>query len=204
MSHKERLLRQGMEYFYAYGYHGTTIDALLEASGAPKGSFYHHFGSKEAFGKAVLNRYMQYQLNLLRKWVTGNPELATSEKLTGYFNEMVDRFIGSEFQRACLAGKFSTEVSATSESFRTQLGADMREWRKHLLSALEEGQERGDVRRDRQAGDLADAALALIQGAFVVALSSRDVESLAAISATIPLLVDAPAGSVSNTCRPDA
>jgi TetR/AcrR family transcriptional regulator, transcriptional repressor for nem operon len=128
LSHKERLLRQGMKHFYAYGYHGTTVDALLEASGVPKGSFYHHFGSKQDFGKAVLNRYMRYQLDLLQKWCTENPELATSAKLCGYFNEMVQQFIGSGFLRACLAGKFSTEMSATSESFRTQLDADMRDW----------------------------------------------------------------------------
>jgi TetR/AcrR family transcriptional repressor of nem operon len=194
LSHKDRLLRQGMKHFYAHGYHGTTVDALLDASGVPKGSFYHHFGSKEAFGKAVLNRYMQYQLDLLQKWLVENPELSTSEKLSGYFDEMVQLFIGSGFQRACLAGKFSTEVSATSESFRTQLGADLRDWRKHLLTALEQGQEHGDVRTDRPAGDLADAVLALIQGAFVVALSARDAESLTAVVATIPLLVDVPAG----------
>jgi TetR/AcrR family transcriptional repressor of nem operon len=193
-SHKESLLRHGMKLFYARGYHGTTVDALLEASGVPKGSFYHHFGSKEAFGKAVLSRYMQYQLDLLQKWLTENPELSTSAKLSGYFNEMVRLFIGSGFQRACLAGKFSTEVSATSESFRTQLGTDMHDWRQQLLTALARGQEHGDVRGDRPAGDLADAVLALIQGAFVVALSSRDAQSLDAVIATIPLLVDAAPG----------
>jgi len=188
-----------MKHFYAHGYHGTTVDALLEASGVPKGSFYHHFGSKQAFGKAVLKRYMQFQLDLLQKWCTENPELATSAKLCGYFNEMVEQFVGSGFRRACLAGKFSTEMSATSESFRTQLDADMRDWQKHLRTALEQGQEHGDVRRDRPAGDLADAVLALIQGAFVVALASRDVSSLTAVINTIPLLVDAPPGRSTAT-----
>ena len=192
VSHKERLLRQGMKHFYVYGYHGTTVDAVLEAAGVPKGSFYHHFGSKEAFGKAVLNRYMQYQLDLLQTWINEKPDLSTSEKLSGYFNQMVRQFIDSDYRRACLAGKFSTEVSATSESFRRQLESDLGAWRGHLLTALQQGQERGDVRHDRPAGELADALLALIQGAFVVALSSRDDQSLRAVSTTIPLLIDAP------------
>ncbi|SHH31391.1 TetR/AcrR family transcriptional regulator [Streptomyces sp. 3214.6] len=190
--HKERLLRQGMKHFYAHGYHGTTVDAVLDASGVPKGSFYHHFGSKEAFGKAVLNRYMQYQLNLLQTWITDKPDLTTSEKLSGYFDEMVREFIGSDYRRACLAGKFSTEVSATSESFRTQLESDLRDWRGLLLTAIQQGQEHGDVRHDRTADELADALLALIQGAFVIGLSSRDDQALRAVSATIPLLIDMP------------
>ncbi|MFE1879186.1 TetR/AcrR family transcriptional regulator [Streptomyces diastatochromogenes] len=188
MSHKERLLRQGMKHFYAYGYHGTTVDSVLAASGVPKGSFYHHFGSKEAFGKAVLNLYMQYQLNLLHKWIEQS-DLPTPEKLTGYFDEMAGEFIKSGYQRACLAGKFSTEVSATSETFRVQLDSDLRDWRAFLVTALARGQERGDIRKDRSPEELADALLALMQGAFVIALSSRNEESLRAVSTTIPLLV---------------
>ncbi|MFD5228683.1 TetR/AcrR family transcriptional regulator [Streptomyces qaidamensis] len=193
MSHKERLLRQGMKHFYAHGYHGTTVDALLEASGVPKGSFYHHFGSKETFGKAVLGRYVEYQLNLLQKWISRS-DIPTAEKLSGYYAEMVEDFIGSGYQRACLAGKFSTEVAATSESFRTQLASDMGDWRTFLVTALTQGQVRGDVRKDRSAGELADALLALMQGAFVIALSSRDETSLKAVGTTIPLLVE-PASS---------
>lgn len=190
-SHKERLLKQGMKHFYAHGYHGTTVDSVLEASGVPKGSFYHHFGSKEAFGKAVLNRYMQYQLDLLQTWISENPDLTTAQRLSGYFDEMVRGFIGSDYRRACLAGKFSTEVSATSESFRTQLESDLRDWRGHLLDALQQGQDRGDVRQDRTAEELANALLALIQGAFVIGLSSREDQALRAVGSTIPLLVEA-------------
>ena len=47
LTHKERLLRQGTKLFYAQGFHGTTVDAILASAGVPKGSFYHHFGSKD-------------------------------------------------------------------------------------------------------------------------------------------------------------
>ncbi|MEH0421222.1 TetR/AcrR family transcriptional regulator [Streptomyces sp. B21-083] len=194
MSHKERLLRQGMRHFYAHGYHGTTVDAVLDASGVPKGSFYHHFGSKEAFSKAVLKRYMEFQLNLLQKWAERN-DISTTEKLSGYFDEMVKAFISSGYQRACLAGKFSTEVSATSESFRAVLESDLRDWRTDLVRVLRQGQDQGDVRKDRSAEELADALLAMIQGAFVIALSSREEASLNAITTTIPLLVQAPSAT---------
>ena len=68
LSHKERLLRHGMKLFYAQGFHGTTVDAILASAGVPKGSFYHHFGSKEVFAQAVLDRYMQFQIDLFHKW----------------------------------------------------------------------------------------------------------------------------------------
>ncbi|WP_329406973.1 TetR/AcrR family transcriptional regulator [Nocardia vinacea] len=188
LSHKERLLRQGTRQFYANGFSGTTVDALLAASGVPKGSFYHHFGSKESFGRAVLERYQHFQLDLLAVWAA-KTELATADKLTGYFGAMVDRFVDSGFQRACLVGKFSTEVAATSEAFRGQLDDDLRIWKSRLREILAAGQAEGDVRTDRTPDELADTLLALIQGAFVVALSTRDADSLRSVCASIPMLI---------------
>lgn len=191
LSHKERLLREGMKEFFAHGYHGTTVDAVLEGAGVPKGSFYHHFGSKEAFGKAVLARYMRFQMELLDRWAA-EPGRSTSEKLAGYYGELARNVVASGFQRACLTGKFSTEVSATLEGFREALAVDLREWLTRLRDVLATGQHSGDVRRDRSADELAAALLALIQGGFAIALAMRDEASLNAVSATIPMLIEPP------------
>lgn len=94
LSHKERLLRHGMKLFYAQGFHGTTVDAILASAGVPKGSFYHHFGSKEAFAQAVLDRYMQFQIDLFHKWAA-KKGLTTSQQLAGYFTEISQIFVKS-------------------------------------------------------------------------------------------------------------
>jgi TetR/AcrR family transcriptional regulator, transcriptional repressor for nem operon len=189
LSHKERLLRQGVKSFYNYGFHGTSVDAILEASGVPKGSFYHHFGSKDAFGLAVLDRYMHYQLDMLAKWVDDDT-LSTTAKLGRYFTELSETFVKSEFQRGCLAGKFSTELAASSEPFRAQLSKALVVWHSALVDLLKNGQERGDVRTDRPVEQLAHCLLALIQGAFVIALSVRDTDALEAVRSSIGLLVE--------------
>jgi TetR/AcrR family transcriptional repressor of nem operon len=193
MPHRERLLREGMRQLYARGFHGTTVDAILEASGVPKGSFYHHFGSKEAFTREVLRRYMEFQLSVLERW-SRESELPTTELLAGYFGELADGFVRSDFRRACLAGKLSTEVAADSEIFRSQLGADMAAWKQAISRLLGRGQERGDVRVDRTAPALADTVLALIQGAFVVALASRETASLDSVRESLALLITPHAG----------
>ncbi|GAA4147913.1 TetR/AcrR family transcriptional regulator [Actinomadura keratinilytica] len=192
LSHKERLLRHGMMLFYAQGFHGTTVDAILESAKVPKGSFYHHFGSKEAFGQAVLDRYRQFQEALLAAW-EAREGLTTGEKLGGYFTEMIDIFVGSDYQRACLAGKFSTEVSASSAGFRERIGHDLDAWRDRIAALLRRGQEAGDVRADRSADDLANAILSLIQGAFVIALSTRDETALRGVASTMAMLISPPA-----------
>ncbi len=39
------------------GFTGVGLAEVLAAAKVPKGSFYHYFGSKEAFGEAVLEAY---------------------------------------------------------------------------------------------------------------------------------------------------
>jgi TetR/AcrR family transcriptional repressor of nem operon len=188
-SHKERLLRAGMKLFYEQGFHGTTVDAVLARAGVPKGSFYHHFGSKDAFGQAVLDQYLEFQLAALEKWAA-KKDLSTADKLVGHFNDMVGLFIKSGYQRGCLTGKFSTEVAATSVPFRGQLNQQIQDWKAGLIVLLTQGQRDGDVRPDRSAQDIADGVFSLLQGAFVVTLSTREKHTLLAVANTIRLIVE--------------
>lgn len=192
LPHKEALLRSGTKLFYDYGFHGTTVDAVLADAGVPKGSFYHHFGSKDAFGQAVVDRYMEFQRNLFGKW-SSKKDVSTSERLAGYAKEMSQMFVKSGYQRGCLAGKFSTEVAGTSDVFREQLSSHIEAWTTDLATLLATGQEQGDVRTDRSAQEIAEAVLSLIQGTFVLALSTRDKHTLASLVTTLRLLVEPPA-----------
>lgn len=191
ISHKERLLAAGMRLFYDQGFNGTTVDAVLAKADVPKGSFYHHFGSKERFGQAVLDRYLEFQLNALAKWATRN-DLSSADKVLGHFNDMVRIFVKSGYQRGCLTGKFSTEVAASSNLFRDKLNEQICEWKTNLIALLEQGQRDGDVRHDQSAHEIADGVFALIQGAFVIGLSTRDARTMAAVADTIRMVIDSP------------
>jgi len=134
---------------------------------------------------------MEFQRTLFGKW-SAKRDLSTTEKLVGYAKEMAQIFIRSGYQCGCLAGKFSTEVAAQSDFFRGHLSVAIDEWQASLTALLAEGQQRGDVRTDRPAEELAAATLSLIQGAFVLALSTRDKRTLAALNTTMRLLVEPP------------
>lgn len=179
--HKERLLRSGMRLLYSHGYHGTSVDALLLDAGVPKGSFYHHFGSKEAFGFAVLDRYDAYQAEVLARWAT-REDLTVPERLAGYHRELVERFVASGWQRSCLIGKLSNELAPSSDAYRRRLVEGLAAWRSSISALLAEGQRRGEIRDDEAADTVADAVLAMIQGAFVAALTLHEDEYLNAVT----------------------
>ena len=57
---KQLLIQSGVEYFTEFGFASSGIDLILKKVSVPKGSFYHYFSSKEAFGLAVIDEYSRY------------------------------------------------------------------------------------------------------------------------------------------------
>ena len=55
-STRDRLIDVGLELMHQNGYNATGLTEILNAADVPKGSFYHHFGSKEDFAAAALER----------------------------------------------------------------------------------------------------------------------------------------------------
>ena len=200
LSHRERLLSEGLRHFYASGFHGTSVDELLAAAGAPKGSFYHHFGSKEAFAKAVLGEYSAQQSRSLAEFVARD-DLSAYRKLLAYFDALVDRFAQSEHKVACLAGKFSTELAPNSDEFSGAIAASMKNWRLAVTRLLAAGHRDGSIRRDMTPTQQGFLLQALVQGSLVVSLADRSAESLSAIRAMLPKLLSAKHGPQPKAAR---
>ena len=57
-STKQRLIDTGLGMLLEQGYNSLGIQALLTATGTPKGSFYHHFKDKEDFALKVIDAYI--------------------------------------------------------------------------------------------------------------------------------------------------
>ena len=57
-STRDHLIDVGLELMHQHGYNATGLADILKIADVPKGSFYHHFGSKEDFAAAALERYV--------------------------------------------------------------------------------------------------------------------------------------------------
>jgi AcrR family transcriptional regulator len=59
---RERIIDNATELFAAKGYHGTTIDEIVQATGIAKGTFYIYFDSKEELLVEVIKRLIDSTL----------------------------------------------------------------------------------------------------------------------------------------------
>ncbi len=143
----ERLLEAGLELFLRQGYNGTGIQQITDRAGVPKGSFYNHFASKEAFAAAIVDRYADYSE---RSWAR-MMKSAPSEPMAAIrhvFAAMTDHHARATSPTGCLIGNFAAEIAAVSECCRERLLAAQLAWRKRLAVLIDAGQAAGAIRDD--------------------------------------------------------
>jgi len=141
---RELLLRAGLEALTEKGFAATGIDEILRRVGVPKGSFYHYFKSKEAFGAELIERYGVYFEHKLERHLT-DESLPPLDRLRAFIAEAQAGMIKYEYQRGCLIGNLGQEMGALPESFRVLLNGVFADWQVHVARCLSEAQAAGEI-----------------------------------------------------------
>lgn len=118
---RQHILDTGNRIIAAKGFSCVGLAELLQASDVPKGSFYHYFKSKEAFGEALLQDYFDNYLGQLDT-LFGTPGLDGRTQLLRYFGQWRSTQ-GREScdEQKCLVVKLGAEVADLSEAMRLTL-----------------------------------------------------------------------------------
>jgi len=140
---KQRLLDAGMAMLLKHGYHDLGIQALLEATSTPKGSFYHHFKDKEDFALQVIDQYMRH-VHAGLDVCLGDESRPPLKRVRRFF-EMTQENYRREGYMGCLLGGLGQELSGVSEVFRRKVDACFSEIARRLAVCLEEARKRGDI-----------------------------------------------------------
>jgi TetR/AcrR family transcriptional regulator, transcriptional repressor for nem operon len=165
---KQRLLDAGLPMLLEHGYNDLGIQALLTATGTPKGSFYHHFEDKEDFALQVVDQYMQGVHDGLDGCLgdTGRPPL---ERVRCFF-ETTQEHYRHEGYMGCLLGGLGQELSGVSEVFRRRIEKCFSEIVEQLTVCLQEARQRGAIPADSDPRSMASLLVDCWEGA---ALRSR-------------------------------
>jgi TetR/AcrR family transcriptional repressor of nem operon len=165
---KQRLLDAGMAMLLKHGYHDLGIQALLDATSTPKGSFYHHFQDKEDFALQVIDQYMR-QVHAGLDACLGDKDRPPLKRVRRFF-EMTQQNYRKEGYMGCLLGGLGQELAGVSEVFRRKVEACFCEIAKRIAVCLEEARTRGDIPAESNPRRMASLLVDCWEGA---ALRSR-------------------------------
>ena len=151
---RETLLSAGMVEFTQKGFGRSGIDAILKSVAVPKGSFYHYFASKEAFGLAILARYRQYFEKKLERFLSDD-SLPPLQRLQAFALDAQASMARYDFQRGCLVGNLEQESCQLSAEFRQQLAFTYDSWQQRVADCLHLAQQQGELSTSVDIKDLA-------------------------------------------------
>ncbi|SEB49742.1 TetR/AcrR family transcriptional regulator [Terriglobus roseus] len=171
-STRDHLIDAGLDLMRKHGYGATGLQEILNAAGVPKGSFYHHFRSKEEFTGAVVERYYTLAMEHAQK-VLGNAHQAPLRRLRRYFEELIQVAGQSSPIRGCLLGSLSLEVAEASPLLQSCLTLSFTQWQAVVASVLREAMERGDLPKTTKPDSLAGFVLNSWEGSLLRSQADR-------------------------------
>jgi AcrR family transcriptional regulator len=169
---RERLYRAAVRLFASRGLAATTVEDITREAGVAKGTFFNYFRSKEQ----VLGVLTEIHHANVRSAVEAANTAKGSVKPA--LQELF-RLNAAEFSEGAALTRALFSAVLLDEDMRKQMARGMATGRQMLQTVIVRGQENGELRTDRTAGELAlSFQQALVGAAFVWCV--QDEGSLAA------------------------
>lgn len=165
---RQRLLEEGLGLLLAHGYNHLGIQTLLARTGVPKGSFYHHFESKEDFAFQVIDRYME-EVHAGLDACLADEDRAPLARVRHFFELSMEKYRGEGYL-GCLLGGLGQELSGISDRFRHRIDACLSQIAGRITTCLDAARARGELPADADCPALANLLVDCWEGA---ALRSR-------------------------------
>lgn len=188
---REHLLATGEQLCLHRGFVGMGLSELLKTAEVPKGSFYHYFRSKEAFGVAMLERYYATYHQRLTQHFTA-PGANAREKLITHYQQTLQQFCQHDRINGCLTVKLSAEVCDLSEDMRIALDRGAAKIIALLAENLAQGVKEGSLALTHDPVSAANVLYALWLGASLQAKVSRSALPLESALVHVKSLLTAP------------
>jgi AcrR family transcriptional regulator len=165
------------------GARATSIDAVLEHSGAPRGSVYHHFpGGREELLREATEYAGEYVVRRLEQAPADNPLAALDSLLDEYRTTLV----ATDFRAGCPVVAVAVESTEEGPDLRDDVVGAFDRWRQTIAHAfIASGIETA------RADELAMLVIASFEGAVILSRAYRDLAPLENLRAELHRLVDA-------------
>jgi TetR/AcrR family transcriptional regulator, lmrAB and yxaGH operons repressor len=169
------------------GLQGASFSEILEASGAPRGSLYHHFpGGKDELVLAAIEHAGAQALGVLDR-LSGKPAREVAEAFLSLWRSVLAR---SDFSAGCAV--VAVTVAAESPDLRAQAAEILGSWREKLATLFVEG---GIPKKKARA--VAASLVAACEGAVILARAEHSFEPFDLVATEQLAMIEAAAKSAS-------
>ncbi|MGI5414077.1 TetR family transcriptional regulator [Streptomyces chartreusis] len=173
---RQRILDAALDQFHLRGYNGTSVQDIVDAAGAPKGTFYNHFSSKQDLAVEALRLYAG---NIGLDSLVGSTDGSPLERIEEHLAHIVGLGLAVFAERGCLMANLAGEVPAHSQVVASVVGAYLDEWVANLAALIDEAKAAGELTTGIASTDLAEFIVDAFEGGAVKAKATSSAEPIA-------------------------
>lgn len=170
-----KLLEASLRVMRTKGYNATRVEDLCEAAGVTKGSFFHHFKSKEEIGVAAAD-YWTETTSALFASAPYHCHADPLDRLLAYIDFRKQLLAGELPQITCLAGTLVQEIYDSEPKIRDACERSIRGHAETLEADIAEAMRQRGIEADWTPASLALHTQAVIQGALLLAKATSDTQ----------------------------
>jgi len=173
---KTRILNAALRVFREKGYSATRIEDVCEAAGLTKGSFFHHFSTKEELTIAAADYWSEVTAAVFAS-APYHEAVDPVDRVLAYVDFRKALLSGELPEFTCLVGTMTQEVYGTHPAIREACEASISGHAETLIPDIEAAMQKYGVEGKWTAESLALFTQAAIQGAFILAKAKNDVRA---------------------------
>jgi AcrR family transcriptional regulator len=182
-SSRERMVQSAALLFRERGIEATSFSDVIDHSGAPRGSIYHHFpGGKAQLAEEATRWAGDFTAYALTKALAEDDPVAAVRKFAAFWRGQLR---DSDCRAGCPVAAAAVAGSETAGA-REAAGAVFDDWSREVATALK----RQGVPAKR-AASVATTVIAAIEGALIMARAQRSLKPLEQVADELELLVSA-------------
>lgn len=171
-----------LDLLRASGLSGAGLNAVIAASGAPKGSLYHYFPEgKKQLVAAALDQYAKRVSEGLRTAMAAPIPLARRVRML--FDRTADNLETERFEKSCAVASVTLDLEGDDDALRPLCEAIFSAWHRAIADGL------GDLPAKRRAA-VATLILGSLEGAMVLARAHASPQPLRDTGHALSALLD--------------
>ena len=168
---RNRIVEVAADLVQRHGISETTLDQVMEASGASKSQLYHYFEDKEDLLREAS------ALQATRVLGTQGRILEGFDSLSG-IRKWSEALLLLSRGQGCPLGALVYQLPRTAKSANQEVAEGMEAWRGLLENGLVNMKARGELAQEAEPAEIALAVLAAVQGGLLLSKSSKSNRAL--------------------------